>query len=234
MTATHRRWLVPRIPSDAVPAEQFESLIFLDRSLHELASCINDFENTLSLFEECIEQRNQEKVRHGLGSEGISKYSYWALIPASHGAILLSAFDQILARIVALINTCPAIVKAIDHKEKRKARSVFSAHFPSIKAVRNTVAHPFELSATPESLKEHAAYGGQLFLGGGLSLANGYYYYSATFNKRVVGYAVSRASLAALEEVASHMWKAFEPIERPESIRQRAQMRESPSPPSED
>jgi inosine/xanthosine triphosphate pyrophosphatase family protein len=127
----------------------------------------------------------------------------------------------------------PTLWQRIDMAEREAANRLFSAEFPRIEHVRQTAAHPGELSKSAVEAAKHrlreavhneriqVAEDSGIFIQSMVHAAEDHMIYSSTFKGQLVEYELSTRKANALAAVVGHYRRAFYPAEDP----QWAQMR---------
>jgi hypothetical protein len=105
------------------------------------------------------------------------------------------------------VPTCPPVASLTDESAMERAMSLFDAHFPEFKKMRDAIAHApgLELAPTKAAPKDGLYAGPQLKDGDRFELVNDGIRYSMDMTTR---------TLDQLTEVLVVYWSAFKPVER--------------------
>ena len=223
-----------RMDRNALPPKEHEAAWSIEQNLMALVSNAEEFRQTADLYLFAHTQKLMEQNRN---SERMWEMIGWIKIAGRNGTIVAYSFSRLMEAINA--TRAPTIWSKADLKEKRKATKLFANEFPKIAHVRQSAAHPGELTKNPTEQQRHTATkgiytaaiqavpGSQVFISGMMQAGNDRLRYGGTFEGEYVEYELSIQKAEILNAVADSYHRTFYPLEEPNAAQQREWMRES-------
>ena len=103
----------------------------------------------------------------------------------------------------------------MDLQKKKEATRLFAREFPEIASIRNSTAHPGQLSGSPRDINSHRLGGVGVYLTDLMVADDDKLTLTATFNKKFASYELSFGKANKLAEVAALYCDAFQALEEP-------------------
>jgi hypothetical protein len=201
-----------RIDRTNLPDDEVGAIDSIELNLLHLQIGAQEFNRTLALY-----MHIQELGHQGLDIQ--TKVS-WTRIAGRNGAI--EAYG--IAMVMQMINQAriPTLLRRVNMGKRKAATSLFADEFPVVAAVRNSTAHPGELSGKPPESDKHrlndhvSSESFQLapgaFVSDSMTAEDHRLLFSATFNGNLVKYELSEAKGAILLRVAKLYHEAYQPL----------------------
>jgi hypothetical protein len=209
------------IDRNALPADEHEPAQYIETNLVSLFSAADSFRDTADLY------LHARELRHA-----------WVRIAGRNGAIEAYSFMMVMQLIAETRAKAPTIWSRIDPTKKDEATKLFADEFPTIAGIRNSTAHPGQLSGDPSEIEKHRLKDALVEIDGILQPANRMYIADsmkgddtklevrASFKGKLVAYELSHAKADALMRVATFYSEAFYPLEQPIYAERRSMLRQ--------
>lgn len=219
-----------RVARNAIPPEEHEAAGSIEHNLMMLQQGAEDFRRTVDLY----------LFAHAVkvsGSPATQELVNWIKIAGRHGAIVADSFSRLMEAINK--SKAPHIWAKADLQLREKATGRFAAEFPTSAQIRNSAAHPGELSKSTKEQQKHrlkkavsntiinAGEGSGLFISDMMNGADDKLTFGASFKGDWVEYELSIAKADALAVIADLYCRAFYPLEHPSAAQQREWARPS-------
>jgi len=215
------------IDPDAIPADEHAAAREIWMQLAGLAGPISEFRNTLSLLNLALgSMREDVDFRDRAAIERQMTISAWSGIAGRNGAIVAHGFRARLREIRKKSEAAPTIWAKLDHVARKEADELFGRDFGQIIQVRNTAAHPGEMTSSDEEKKGHPLrkrfedanmdVDAGTYLEGVVSVDGaGTATYVSSYQGKPVAYELSDRTVGVLENVAKLYKAMFHPLETP-------------------
>lgn len=204
-----------RLDRTKLPPEDHEAAEFIEANLMSLQSGADGFRWTVDFY-----LHIRELKRAGLDTW---RKVAWTRIAGRNGAIEAYSFSMVMQLIAELLT--PAMRLRMNMEKKRAATGLFAREFPQIAAIRNSTAHPGQLSGTPAEIAQHRLGGEGVYLSDFMSAEDDKLTLSASFKGRPASYELSADKADALAAAAGLYREAFGPLEDPTTVWWREQTR---------
>lgn len=214
----HLMSIMPRLIAEVLPKGEWAAAKSLNQALLQLKMTTDEFASAVLLCR--LTRTIPSQVGFPPTDEEMLMIQ-WPFIAARVGALCLYDFYMGTQAInKSLLGRCPSIIPMIDDAAKRKAQATFEKKFPEFGLARQAAAHPGEINATPEKFQANLVSGPQesfpvILDEGATAYVRGFHgdRYIVTMKGSHVGYDVTDASVANLNEVLGHWRDAFTPVE---------------------
>ena len=150
-------------------------------------------------------QTSDAALKNTVEPTKIRQLENWQAMALRDGAITIYNFYMSLLAVEQNLKGCYKIISLLNRTEKRMAKRLFESYFPRCIDMRHAVAHSAELYATPEQLKRNA--------GDWMNRTIGHSYHTS-INGKAIAYDLTARTHKKLEDIASLMWAAFQPLVR--------------------
>lgn len=203
---------VVHINRTALPPDEREAAGYIEQNLIMLQSIAGDFRHTVDLYMHIRELRR-------LGQLETWRKVAWTKIAGRNGAIEANGCAAVFDAVIKA--NAPTLWAKVDMAQRESATRLFSAEFPDVASVRNSTAHPGELTKTAVEIEKHRAVApatdlilsiGAVFIADGMQANDQRLIFSATFKKRLVSYELSYAKADALDQAVTQFVRAFHPL----------------------
>jgi len=200
----------PRLFPREFSKSDYDVVDHLSLIVSQPTSYAEDFQDALSLFDYCHEQRSvfislgeEDELAKAWQREFFSRLSSWQLVAARDGAMSIFQFGESMKFIKAGVHMAPSLSVMIDSEAWKSANRRFKKDFPRFEAMRHAVAHSAEMIKTRAHLKKNSA--GQMFIQSSLSGRQ----FQATYDGKLLSYEMSQETLNKLTLVLSEFYRAF-------------------------
>jgi hypothetical protein len=190
----------------ALPPEERETAVFIEANLRSLRMAAEAFRHTVDLF-----MHIRDLIR--TTDLDVWRKVAWTRIAGRNGAIEAYSFGMVMELINDARREAPVMWSEVDIAKKKAASKLFAKEFATISGVRNSTAHPGQLSGSPEEIAKHRLLGIGLFIGDNMQATDEALTFGATYKQQLVTYELSYPKADALERVASLYHDAFRPLD---------------------
>lgn len=225
---------VPFLPTFGLSGEEAKTAAELLESLGSIQLYVEQFEAAVELFDfseagsntlDSERFRSSQSMPPPLTPDYKKKsrlFMQWRLLAGRDGAITIFNFGRALEYSRdTLLGRCLTWRETASMEKIKEAFALWEANFARFVAVRHSVAHAAEFSRAGKR-EEHTFYGEpdlSYFEAGGpvhlfISCSMHGRKFTSTFEKKIVGYELSRSTADILSSIAQTFFDAFEPVEK--------------------
>lgn len=199
-----------RISLKGVPIEEYDAIDSIQSNFSTLENLARGFRETVDLYlftNACSKKFQSEVDRYWHDNSG------WYQIAARNGAISAYSFLRVLEAINSA--PCPTVWSMIDSTSRKIATKLFASEFPKVSGIRQSTAHPGELTKSKKERQRHSLNdnGSELYISGMMQVSDNGMIVSSTFEGKMVGYELSLRKADVLDAVIKHYECAFIPLE---------------------
>lgn len=193
---------------EALPPEEWQAAEYIEGNLRSLQRGAEAFRYTVEFY---------MHIRELVRTESIDTWRKvaWTRMAGRDGAIEAYSFNMVMELINDWRRRAPTPWGRMDKAKMKVATGLFAKEFPNIAGVRNSAAHPGQLSGSPEEIARHRLGGIGIFIGDSMSASDDALHFGSTYKQRPVEYELSYAKADALAKVACLYNEAFWPLEHP-------------------
>ena len=158
----------------------------------------------------------------GLKHQGMDSRlnSYWRKIAARNGAI--EAYGTWMAMQAVNEARIPTLLHKVNMEKRKEATKLFTSEFPTVIQLRQTTAHPGELSSTEAEIETHSlkkpietsqmSIGSGNFIADVMESSDTGVIFNASFKGNHVQYELSEAKAIVLQNVSQLYCQAYRPL----------------------
>ena len=199
-----------RISLKDIPFEEYDAVESIQSNFSTLESLARGFRETveLYLFTNACSKKFEAEVDSYWGEN-----SGWYQIAARNGAISAYSFLRVLEAVKSA--PCPTVWSMIDSSSKKITTKLFANEFPKVSGIRQSTAHPGELTKNKKERQRHSLNnnGSELYISGMMQISDNGMIVSSTFEGKMVDYELSLQKADVLDAVIKHYESAFFPLE---------------------
>ena len=213
-----------------LPEEEHDAARSIETNLIRLQTLAEEFRHSVHLYIFA----HDKKLAAPVGSPLSHQMRAWIQIACRNGAIVARSFSILMHAINSA--KMPTIWQRANMHEREAATKLFATEFPAIEGVRQSAAHPGELSKSADEANKHrlketlegnqSYFGAGVFLEGHVCALNESATYTSSFKEKPVSYELSIRKADILDTVATHYCRAFHPTESEISRLQRERRRQ--------
>lgn len=204
-----------RINRLALPPEEHELAAVVEDNLIMLHLSAQDFRSSADLY---LYAHDRKVAGHYDSRRMIS----WIRIAGRNGAIAASSLYKIM-EITKRVNA-PTLQSKVDSRARKTATKLFAREFLNIVSVRNSTAHPGEITGTLMERERHrldqlhvsgaAVFGEGTLIHDSMHALHDHLMFGGSFEGRFVEYELSMRKADILDEVVRRYCEAFRALER--------------------